>query len=245
MNLKAFIPNLFTTANLCCGILAIEASLNFDWPQVALLIILANVFDFLDGFMARLLKAGSAVGAQLDSLADMVTFGVAPGIICWKWLGLINNSGFNWLPYVAFAIPIFAAFRLAKFNVDDRQTTHFIGLPTPANDLLIMSLPIIGSGLFADWGIFSAEVGLIFQSVFISSTTLALLILLLSLLMVAELPLFALKFKDFNFINNKTRYTFLLISLVLLVSFAFMAIPIIILLYLVISIIQHTIFKQL
>lgn len=241
MNIKSFVPNGLTLANLTCGVLAIDHIIQHNWQTAAMLVIAAAIFDFFDGFAARLLKVGSELGAQLDSLADMVTFGVVPGFFMWKWLEVINTTDIIWLPYCGLVIPAFSALRLAKFNIDDRQTTSFIGLPTPANALFFMSIPLIGSQAITETGILSSSISEIATQLCTSTWFVVVLTLVFSYLLVAELPLFALKFKSFNWTNNKIRWSFLISSGILISLFAFMATPIIILLYLLISIIDNTI----
>ena len=280
--IKSQIPNFFTCLNLLCGCLAVISAFEGSLTGSAYLIGVALVMDFLDGFMARLLKVSSDLGKQLDSLADMVTFGFAPGIILFKMLNLalfigsINQIGqvanfhlLNPLAYMALLIPIFSALRLAKFNIDTRQTHSFIGLPTPASALLIASLPLIihlqHTNILTLAGKFSANnlpdfavagQGNNIQSMIrmllldysvsdnvaklvLSPSLLIVLTLLLSLLMVAELPLIALKFKDFSWSANKLRFILLIVSLLLLILFQYAAIPIIILLYIVLSAINN------
>jgi CDP-diacylglycerol--serine O-phosphatidyltransferase len=188
---------------------------------------IAGVLDFFDGFVARWLKAYSPIGKELDSLADCVTFGVLPGMIIFHLIGesmpadTSTTPGF--LPYVAFVISVFSALRLAKFNVDTRQTTSFIGVPTPANAFLIGSLPLIL------WQYPPSE-EIILNPYFLVSLT-----LLMSYLLVAEIPLFALKFTSYTFSSNRPKYIFLFLSLVLLFTLQFIAIPFIIALYILIS----------
>lgn len=244
MNIKSLIPNGLTLGNLTCGILAIDYTIQGDWETAAGLVILAAIFDFFDGFAARLLKVGSPLGGQLDSLADMVTFGVVPGFFMWKWLEVINSTNIAWLPYIGLIIPAMSCYRLAKFNIDERQTTSFIGLPTPANALVMLSIPIIGIGTWNNIGsgadlINTTLFGLCNNTAFISIIT-----VVFSYLLIAELPLFALKFKTFDWAANKVRWIFLISAIVLIALFAFMAIPIIILLYLLISIINNILHKQ-
>lgn len=209
-----------------------------------MLVILAAIFDFFDGFAARLLNVGSPLGAQLDSLADMVTFGVLPGFIVWYWLQEINTTPFMWLPYVGLIIPAFSAYRLAKFNIDERQTTSFIGVPTPANALLILSLPLIGLGTWNDLGIAADILAPTLSHICLNPYAICLISIVFSVLLISEIPLFALKFKSFGWKLNKVRWSFLISAILLIVLFAFMAIPIIILLYLLISIITNILHKQ-
>jgi CDP-diacylglycerol--serine O-phosphatidyltransferase len=208
------------------GIVSVfQNDLNF----AAYMIGLAAVLDFGDGFAARILKSFSAIGKELDSLADCVTFGVLPGMIMYKLLqrSLMHDKYsielFVLLPYLAFLISIFSALRLAKFNVDTRQTDSFIGVPTPANALFIGSLPLI-LWQYPHWNAY-----------ILSPYALIAYVLVMSFLMVSEIPLFALKFKDFTWTNNRVRYIFLIASLALIVFFQFAALPLIIALYIVLS----------
>ena len=226
--MKKHIPNLLTCGNLFCGCIGIVATFQDNLVLAAYLTGIAGVLDFFDGFVARWLKAYSSIGKELDSLADCVTFGVLPGMILFHLIGksMSNGSlqeGSSWLPFVAFVISIFSALRLAKFNVDTRQTTSFIGVPTPANALLISSFPLIL------WQYPPAET-LILNTYFLVGLT-----LLMSYLLVAEIPLFALKFTSYAFSKNRPKYIFLFLSLVLLFTLQFIAIPFIIALYILIS----------
>lgn len=228
--MKKHIPNAITCANLLCGCAGVVAVLvRNELLTAAYLIGLAAVLDFLDGFLARLLKAYSPIGKELDSLADMVTFGLLPGIIIFRLLGQSLQGPeydlvtYSVVPHVAFVITVFSALRLAKFNVDPRQSDSFIGVPTPANALLIASLPLI-LRQHPEWFSFIVRPGfLIGFSV------------VMSLLLVAELPLFALKFKTYDFRSNAARYLFLGVSVVLLVALGATAVPVVIALYLLVS----------
>lgn len=232
------IPNLFTAGNLLGGILAIVFSLTGRIEIAPYFIFASAIFDFLDGFVARLLKVQSELGKQLDSLADMVTFGVAPGIIMFVLLrAAISANGMEskyWLAYFAFLIPVFAMFRLAKFNLDTRQSDAFIGLPTPAMTIFFVAFPLIMNA-----GSFNSVTEIYFISLVGNPITLIILILLMSILMVVELPLFALKFKNFGWKGNEIRYIFLTISIVLLATLFWWALPLIILLYIALSIINN------
>lgn len=261
MNIKKNIPNTITLGNLLCGCLAIIQVFEGSLTWAAYFVGIALVLDFFDGFTARLLKVASPIGKDLDSLADMVTFGVVPGLVMFKLISyavIVNNqvdltaidgpaaAGWTIYPpesetqqvplisYVALIIPIFSCIRLAKFNNDTRQGDSFIGLPTPANAMVICSLPLIIS--FQPQGITS----------FVSPWLLCLVSCVLSLLLVAELPLFALKFKGFGWADNqnKLRFIFLGLALILLLSLQFMAIPLIILLYILLSIVNTVFFKS-
>ena len=241
--MKKHIPNFLTCCNLFFGCIGIIFSFNGSLERAAYCIGIAAIFDFLDGFVARILKVSSPIGKELDSLADCVTFGVLPAFILYHLIneaitqvvlqnlvdGEIPTAMDSYLPYVALLIAIFSALRLAKFNVDTRQSDSFIGVPTPANAILIASIPLI---LLQNptYSIF------ILQPVLLVA-----LAIVMSLLLIAELPLFALKFKSFAFKGNEIRYVFLLASVLLLIFLQYLAIPIIILLYILLSVISNMI----
>lgn len=236
MIIKNHIPNFITLLNLLSGCIAIVFIFNNQLVIAAYLIGLAAVFDFLDGFFARLLKVQSPIGKDLDSLADVVSFGLVPGLILFKLLGYsigvsIQTGIITLVPYIAFLVPLFSALRLAKFNNDERQTDVFIGLPTPANALLIASFPliIIQQSMLVGIDILSI------QSFFLSTVFLISITILLSYLLVAEIPLLSLKFKTFNWEENKIRYLFLGISCLLIILLYFAAVPLIILMYILFS----------
>jgi CDP-diacylglycerol--serine O-phosphatidyltransferase len=178
----------------------------------------ACVFDFFDGFAARILKVSSPIGKELDSLADMVSFGLLPSLVVYKMLSQTNAP--EYLPYLAFSIAIFSALRLAIFNLDERQSDSFRGLPTPANALFISALPLL-TGMI---GIFLYEYWV-----------LCLITVVSSYLLVSGIELFALKFKNFSWADNKVRFTFLALAVLLLVVLKLAAIPLIILLYIAVS----------
>ncbi|MDH5366434.1 MAG: CDP-diacylglycerol--serine O-phosphatidyltransferase [Cyclobacteriaceae bacterium] len=223
--MKKYIPNTLTSFNLICGIIGIIQAFNGDIKIAVTLIWLAGLFDFLDGFAARLLKVSSEIGKQLDSLADMVTFGVLPSIV--MYLLIRDYSSSEFLPFIAIIIAVFSALRLAKFNIDERQSSGFIGLPTPATALFVSSLPFI---LEKDFMLsYNAYIDIV----------LAIISVILSILMVAELPLLALKFKNFSWIDNKSRFIFLTVSVLLMVTFQLVSVPIIIIAYVIISVIDN------
>lgn len=239
LKIKQNIPNFLTCCNLVCGCLAIVQTFEGNLVWAAYLVGIAAIFDFFDGFAARLLNVSSPIGKDLDSLADMVTFGVVPGVILYKIIfmtylnanlsvsfELIENKLF--LCYVAFLIPVFSAIRLAKFNNDTRQSESFIGLPTPANAVFICSLILIPKE----------------YSEMLSPFILCLLAVVLSLLLVAPIPLFALKFKSFGWKGNEIRYVFLGLSLALLISLQYLGIPLIIVLYIVLSLINNRLIRK-
>jgi CDP-diacylglycerol---serine O-phosphatidyltransferase len=241
MKITKQIPNTLTALNLTCGlvsiVLAMEAK-DGNFVGAALFIFLAAVFDYLDGTAARLLSAYSELGKQLDSLADVVSFGVAPGIIMFCILSNPALTGSNILermhiiPYVALLIPICSAFRLAKFNIDPRQEVNFFGLPTPANAIFFASIPLI---LSLQPNIFTFFKLNFFIDFFSNVRVLTILVVFFSYLLVSEFRLFSMKFKTRSFTDNKVRYIFLGITLVLLVLFSLSAIPLIILTYLLLS----------
>ncbi len=215
--MKRHIPNALTCANLLCGCVGIVEVFHNNLLLSCALIGLAAVFDFLDGFAARLLKVSSPIGKELDSLADMTTFGVLPAMIVYQLL-LRSVPGLEdlWIPNLAFLIAVGSALRLAKFNIDPRQSDSFIGVPTPANALLVASLPFILRN-YPEW-----------ESVIVNTTNLLIFTVVMSFLLVAELPLFALKFKSFGWAGNEVRYSFLLASVVLLATLGFLAVPLIV-----------------
>lgn len=235
------IPNTITLLNLTCGLFSIVFALenkDGNFSMAALWIFLAAVFDYLDGTMARILEAYSELGKQLDSLADMVSFGVAPGIIMFRILSNPSLTGSNVLeslhivPYFALLIPICSALRLAKFNIDPRQEVNFIGLPTPINAIFFASIPLI---LSLQPNIFSLIRLNFFLDFFSNPRVLTILVIFFSYLLISEFHLFSLKFKTWNFGENRVRFIFLAISAILLVLFSLSAIPMITLAYLVIS----------
>lgn len=233
MTIKKHIPNFITCLNLLSGCIGITEAFKGNLVNAALLIIAGAIFDFFDGFVARLVKASSPIGKDLDSLADVITFGLLPGIILYNLLSINENLplGINYIPLI---VPVFSALRLAKFNNDPRQTGSFIGVPTPANALLIGSLPLITE--------FNTELNLndiIFNPYFVISLS-----IIMSLLLVSEIPLFALKFKTFNWKENQIIYIFLLISLILLLLIKVAAIPLIVILYVILSVINNSIPKK-
>jgi CDP-diacylglycerol--serine O-phosphatidyltransferase len=237
MNIKKHIPNSITCGNLLCGCLAIVEAFRGNLVTSTYFVGIAAILDFFDGFTARLLNVHSEIGKQLDSLADMVTFGVVPGVIVFKLMSIYLVCGVNqeyefYLPYIAFLIPIFSALRLAKFNVDTRQSSSFIGVPTPANAILICSLPLIAE-------MQPVFMGLNLQPLIYSTYFLIGLSVLMSWLMIAELPLFALKFKNFGWADNKVRYSFIIMAVILLLLLKFIAIPLIIFLYVILSMINR------
>ncbi|MBP3246219.1 MAG: CDP-diacylglycerol--serine O-phosphatidyltransferase [Bacteroidaceae bacterium] len=206
--IKNNIPNAVTCCNLICGCIAAGAAFNYNLQTALLFIILGAVFDFFDGMTARALHVSSPIGKELDSLADCVTFGVAPSAMLFTVMTQVQYPSFipvSWrafLPFTAFIMAAFSALRLAKFNLDTRQTTSFIGLPTPANALFWGAL-IVGAKDFL-------------VSQHFNILLLIFLMLIFSYTLVAEIPMFSLKVKNLSWEDNKVRYTFLAVSIVLI-----------------------------
>ena len=216
--IKKHIPNFITCLNLFSGCIAVLLAFKGVYQGAFIAILVAAVFDFFDGFAARMLKAYSPMGKELDSLADMVSFGFAPGMIVFSLLTEVNIN--EYLPYLAFIIPIFSALRLAKFNIDERQTSSFIGMPTPAN------------------AIFWAGMAFSFKPFLIENVwVLIVLTITFSYLLVAEIPMFALKVKNLAWKDNQIQYIFLLVTVVLLAVFQLNAFAVIIAWYILLSLI--------
>ena len=207
--MKKHIPNFITCLNLFSGCVASYLAFKSNYEGAFIAILLAAVFDFMDGFAARLLKAYSAMGKELDSLADMISFGLAPGAIIFS---LLTESGTNeWLPFAGFLIPVFSGLRLAKFNIDDRQTSSFLGLPVPANAIF--------------WA------GIVYSfSPFLTNNTWFFLILIgvFCFLLVSEIPMFSLKFKNVSWRDNQNQYFFLIGCVAILAIFQLSAFALII-----------------
>ncbi len=224
------IPNAITCLNLISGCIACTMALNGLYQYALLWVIIAAVLDFCDGFAARLLKAYSNIGKELDSLADVVSFGVAPGMVIFSYLNS-QASHIVILPYLAFIIPAFAALRLAKFNLDERQTSSFLGFPTPANALFWCSfIPFLASSNLGNE---------IIQTVIILSLT-----ILCCLFMISEIPMFSLKFKNYRWKGNEAQYILVILAVASLCLFNYAGICITIVLYMLISIILNIIRKK-
>ncbi len=238
------IPNLFTLGNLFCGTLATIFAVQGNFESTALFVVIGIFFDFLDGFIARLLKVTGELGKQLDSLADMVTSGVVPGIVMYQLLnentikqaeesirgtdleGIVCfGSGYH--IYLGLLLTLGACYRLAKFNIDTRQSDSFIGLPTPAMSLFVISLPLIQM---------HTDISFV-QNLIANNYFLIVITFVLSFLMNAEIPLFSLKFKGFGFQKNFQKYLFLIVSMILIFTLQFLSVPLIILLYVLMSLI--------
>ena len=234
--MKKHLPNAITCCNLISGCIATYNAFQGFYAYALLFIVIGAVFDFFDGMTARLLHVSSPIGKELDSLADCITFGFAPSAIIFNFLGrqlavhsdLFVDSCFQWVPYLSFVMAAFSALRLAKFNLDERQTTSFIGLPTPANALFWGSLILWMSGKE------------FFEPYILPTYYIYIVVALLPLscwLLVAELPLFALKFKTWGWQGNQVKYLFVLTSALLLAFFDLLGIAMVIVWYIVLSVI--------
>ena len=226
-SITKYIPNTVTCCNLFSGCIACVMAFEANYGWAMFFIVLGAVFDFFDGMLARLLKSPSSIGKELDSLADDVSFGVAPALIVFSFLkepGLVFPdflSGVRpFIPYLAFLLAVFSALRLAKFNVDERQTSSFIGLPTPANALFWSSF-IVGSNTFLQANI--------------NGICLILLILIFSYLLISEIPMFSLKFKNLSWKDNKLTYIFLLGAILLLIFLRISGFAAVIVWYIILS----------
>ncbi len=231
MSIVKHIPNAITSCSLLSGCVSVIFAFNGMLEPASVMIFLAGVFDFLDGFSARLLNAKSPIGADLDSLSDIVSFGVAPGMIfycimrdCMPCESLVFGN-VNLAACMALMLPVFSALRLAKFNIDTRQTTSFIGMPTPAMAIFVASLPLA-----------SFQTGLEIHGTLAYFTLLALAVLL-SALMVCEIGFFSFKMKSVAWRGNEVRWTFLALAVVGLAIFQLAALPFIMLLYIVLSVV--------
>lgn len=221
------IPNLMTLGNLLAGCIGILAVFEGQFITASVLIFIALLLDFGDGFVARLLNQSSPIGKELDSLADMVTFGVLPSFLLIHLLQgplAIHVDEAKWyITYMPLLLALSSALRLAKFNVDTRQSDQFIGVPTPANGLLIASLPLISTYQPA------------YASFFLQPEVLIGYTLLMSYLLISEIPLLAFKFKNFQWKGNQIRYVFLIFSVILILSLGFVSLPILIISYIFVS----------
>ncbi|WP_090982375.1 CDP-diacylglycerol--serine O-phosphatidyltransferase [Pedobacter suwonensis] len=217
--LKKNLPNAITCANLFSGCIGIVFAFKDHLETTAYFVILSGIFDFFDGMVARLLNVKSAIGKDLDSLADMVSFGFLPGVIIFHLLKASDYSS-EYLPYLGFIITVFSAIRLAKFNNDSRQTEDFIGLNTPMNTLFICSLPFIAHD---------------YPQIISSSILLIAITAITSFLLVSEIKIFSLKFSNLSWAKNKIKFIFLMLSAILIAFLQFAAIPFVLILYIALS----------
>ncbi|PTN10310.1 phosphatidylcholine/phosphatidylserine synthase [Mangrovibacterium marinum] len=242
-NFFFWVPNFITSLNLVAGSVAVFLGVQGYLGWAAICIALASVFDFMDGMAARLLHSYSEIGKQMDSLADLVSFGLAPAAMLTAMLQLamfgevrpLLNIEASWLQWVflfsALLVPVAGAFRLAKFNLDTRQTESFLGLPIPANALFYASLAVV-----VDWGSNAA-----LDQVILNRFNLLTAIAIISALMISEIPMFSLKFKNLKWKGNEIRLLFLLLCVALFVSLNVYGLPLIIISYITISLVQKVV----
>lgn len=246
--MKKHIPNAITSLNLLCGCIAIINAFEGILYWSAILIFLAAFFDFMDGAVARMLKVSHPLGEQLDSLADVISFGLAPGIILYQFIKeLISQTEYPllleypWLVYLVLIIPVFSALRLAKFNIDTRQTDGFIGLATPANASFFISIVLVYS--FPEhFQVIDIKDVLI--PIFSHPLLLLILSFVFSFLLVSEIPMFSLKAKSLSWKGNEQRFIFLALFIVMLFLFSISAIPLLILLYIIWSVLSTFLFSK-
>lgn len=237
---------MITSLNILSGSVAVLFAATGDLTTAAFFVFLGIFFDFFDGLAARLLHAQSEVGLQMDSLADVITSGLAPAVVMfqlmnWSFLGSVQNfsevfsndgwnvSYKNYLPLIGLIIVVGAAYRLAKFNVDTRQSDGFIGLPTPANAILVLSIPLILEYQYSQTA----------ESILLNSWALIGITVLGCILMNSEIRLFSLKFKSLHFKENRSRFVFLLLCVLLMIFLKYWAVPAIIGSYLLLSLIDN------
>lgn len=227
--LKHHIPNALTSLNLIMGCLSAIAAIEGRLEMAAIYIFGAGILDFFDGFVARALKATSEIGKQLDSLADVISFGLAPGLIFYQLSGVCfaSDGGFCINQYISLLIPVFSAIRLAKFNIDTRQSDSFIGVPTPANAFFIASIPFILK--------YNTGIAFIFESEYFMKF----FPIVSAYLLTAEIPMLALKFKNFSFKDNAWRYSLIILCVLSLALFHFAGIALSFILYILLSVIHQ------
>jgi CDP-diacylglycerol---serine O-phosphatidyltransferase len=221
MNILRHLPNTLTSLNLLSGCLGIVAVLQGPAHHAVWYVIAACVFDFFDGFSARALNVSSPIGKELDSLADMVSFGVLPALVMYRMIDTQSPNEF--LPFIAFSLAVFSALRLAKFNIDETQREHFVGLPTPANALFITSLVYLASP---------------FDIVISQDLALLAITAIFSFLLVAPVELFALKFKSYGWAGNELKFTFIAFAVLILTVWQLAAMPFVILTYVAASLLK-------
>jgi len=237
--MKRHIPNIITLLNVLSGCIATVFAVLNQLEYAAFFVLLGISFDFFDGLAARLLNIKSELGLQLDSLADMITSGLVPGVVLFQLFNMAQsresgvlafgaNSEINVLSLLGFLVTLSSAYRLAKFNIDEDQVSSFVGLPTPANALLILSIPLI---LLYQNNAFLNEI-------ILNEWFLIVLTLVSTYLLNAKIELFSFKFSNASFKENGIKYVFLILSVVMLITLKYLAIPLIILIYILASIIE-------
>lgn len=245
MQIKKHIPNFVTSLNVVCGFIAIMYAFQSDFMQAFYFIFLAAFFDFVDGGVARLLHVQSEVGKQMDSLCDAVSFGVAPGVVLFSMmrhtLDVSLPLDFEAMPitdvlllFSVVIVPVFSIIRLAKFNVDTRQSDSFIGLPVPANAMFISALGALLISCPVFW----------VRDLLTNSSVLLAIAVFQSYLLVSPLPMFALKFKNLSWSDNKLRFSFLAVSAVLVLKLGVLGLTLVILLYVALSLIVRLITRN-
>ena len=219
--MKKHIPNIITSLNLFSGCIAILMILKGDFQSALYCVIASGIFDFFDGMVARLLHVKSLIGKELDSLADVISFGLVPGMVMFSLLSKMDT--YQFVPYLGFLITVFSALRLAKFNIDERQTSDFIGVNTPMNTFLVMSVPFLVER---------------YPEYINNLYVLISLILITSILLVSEIKLFSMKLSSLKWKDNKFKYAFLILSVILLITLKVLAIPVIFVFYIIFSILH-------
>ena len=217
--MRQHIPNIITCLNLFSGCVGVVFALNGELEATAYCVVLSGIFDFFDGLAARALGVHNPIGKQLDSLADVISFGLVPGAVLFFMLKAAVPTA-AYLPYFGFLVAVFSALRLAKFNIDERQTTDFIGLNTPTNAFYVVSLPFIAQS-YGD---------IIYHPAFLVGS-----VLVTSLLLVSEVRLFSLKLSSFGWHSNKWKFIFIIISILLIALLKFAAVPVVLVLYFLFS----------
>ncbi|WP_400072696.1 CDP-alcohol phosphatidyltransferase family protein [Zobellia russellii] len=241
--MKKYIPNFITLLNVFCGCVAAVFAVSNQLEMAALFVFLGIFFDFFDGLAARVLNVQSELGVQLDSLADMITSGLVPGIVMFQLLKMAMSGGWysgdgasfsflyltDFVPLIGFLITLGSAYRLAKFNIDENQVSSFVGLPTPANALLILSLALI----------LQYHENEALSEFILNPWFLVFMTFLSTYLLNANIELFALKFKTWSFKDNAVRYIFLIVSVALLIALRVLAVPLIIVFYVAASLVSN------
>ena len=225
--MKKHIPNTITLLNQFSGIVACIFAYNSRFDLALLFVLIGATLDFMDGAMARLLRVSSPLGKELDSLADVITFGLVPGMIAFRLLGPLAEV-WEYMPYLGFLITLFSTYRLGKFNIDERQTTSFIGLATPANAIFWLGLAYGYQSLLS-----AVSPWFVLVAVVVSSY-----------LLVCELSMFSFKFHNFGWAENRIRYMFILGAIVLAVVFFRQSLPLIILWYILLSVVGALTIKR-
>ena len=225
--MKKHIPNTITLLNQFSGIVACIFAYNSRFDLALLFVLIGATLDFMDGAMSRLLRVSSSLGKELDSLADVITFGLVPGMIAFRLLGPLAEV-WEYMPYLGFLITLFSTYRLGKFNIDERQTTSFIGLATPANAIFWLGLAYGYQSLLS-----AVSPWFVLVAVVVSSY-----------LLVCELPMFSFKFHNFGWAENRIRYMFILGAIVLAVVFFRQSLPLIILWYILLSVVGALTIKR-